>query len=402
MRLLITSGFWPTRTNPITGIFVVQQTEALAQVGCQIDVILPSPFWKPASHFLSVDELGLRSESVKLHRVSTGRLPERMSTHPWVLRANAKTYGACIRRRLRTLLASGHRGWNGCIVHGLRYTGMSLRHWRDLVQGRSAVVLHGVDPALKDGPAAPARREVVGANLGEGPGHVILVGSRLREYALGLGVPEASIKVVSNGTEIPDVAMASCGQRPGGATRRIVSVSNLIPLKGIDLNLRALAMVLDSRPNLSWEYRIVGNGPHRKELEALTQGLGLSDRVSFLGRISYHDTMQEIWDADIFSLPSWGEAFGIVYLEAMARMRPVIGCIGNGPADFIASGIDGFLVPPKNVQAVATVLEKLLRDPALCAAVGRRAYRTALDFSWEANAFRMIELLDLSASTYGI
>ena len=100
-------------------------------------------------------------------------------------------------------------------------------------------------------------------------------------------------------------------------TRRILSVSNLIRIKGVDDNLRALGSLYKRNPSIAWEYRIVGDGPCKQELEALSRSLGIAERVLFLGRIGYEETMAEIDACDIFSLPSWGEAFGIVYLEAM-------------------------------------------------------------------------------------
>jgi len=103
--------------------------------------------------------------------------------------------------------------------------------------------------------------------------------------------------------------------------------------------------------------------------------------------------MQAIADADIFALPSWGEAFGIVYLEAMARMRPVIGCLDNGAADIISDGVDGLLIPPHDEVALAQALGCLLSDPEQCRTMGTAGRQTAEQFTWHVNAAKMLELL---------
>ena len=123
-------------------------------------------------------------------------------------------------------------------------------------------------------------------------------------------------------------------------------------------------------------------------------GLGLSRRVTFLGRLSYEETMQEIAQADIFSMPSWAEAFGIVYLEAMARGRPAIGCVNNGAADIITDNEDGLLIGPRDVGALEAAIAHLLESPELCRRLGIAGRRTAERFSSDENARRMLALLD--------
>ena len=209
---------------------------------------------------------------------------------------------------------------------------------------------------------------------------------------------------------VVDEAQFTPGPKPAELLERyqltgykvLMTVARLWPediYKGVDVTIQALPQIVAQMPDV--KYLVIGRGGDQPRLAQLAADLGVSDRVIFAGFVPTAELPDHYRVADAYVMPSQ-EGFGIVYLEAMARMRPVIGCTRNGPADFVTSGIDGFLVPPKNVQAVATVLEQLLGDPALCAAVGRRAYRTALDFSWGANALRMIELLDLSASTDGI
>ena len=90
--------------------------------------------------------------------------------------------------------------------------------------------------------------------------------------------------------------------------------------------------------------------------------------------------------ADVFAMPSWDEAFGLVYTEAMAQGTPVIACRGEGPEDFIDDGESGYLVPVRDARAVAGIIASVLDDPEAARAVGEAGQRAAPQLSWERNA----------------
>jgi glycosyltransferase involved in cell wall biosynthesis len=393
MKLLMVSGFWPTTANPISGIFVVQQIAALARLGCHVTVALAKTLGRPAAPYLAVEQLGLPAGQVRLVEFPVVRLPEKLSDLPGVLPLNVLVarfmYGSAIAR-----LAADGGPFDGGIVHGGRYAGLTIPAWRHHVRGGVALVVHGIDPVLAKAGNAERTRGFFTATA-HAADAVVLVGNPLVGHAGAIGIPEAKLQVVPNGTELPGCDMARDARRDPSTPRHIVSVSNLIAWKGIDLNLRALADLATRRPELSWVYRVVGDGPERARLADLAEALGIAGQVSFLGRIPYAQTMREVADADIFALPSWAEAFGIVYLEAMARSRPVIGCHENGAADIITSGRDGLLIPPRDVAALAEALEKLIENPDLCRDLGREGRKTAEQYSWEHNARRMLALLGM-------
>lgn len=389
LRLIVVCEYWPSRTNPISGVFLVQQVAAILTKASFVTVIVPKIVGKP-QEYCSVAELGLDEARVVVIEVLTARIPGSLAFMPGFLRLNAIFSGLAVAFKLREI--SRVEDINGCLVHDSRYASLSLPFWRRFVRGKVVTVMHGVDPYF----GSVRRRRSAKSQfrqLGGLTDFVALVGSPLRGYATSLGLPEKKMRVVANGTDLPPRAVASDGQRPSSARRRIVSVCNLNEIKGIDDNLLALRALSTRRPDLAWEYRVVGDGAQRESLESLSVSLGLSDRVTFVGRIPYLETMSEISDCDIFCLASWGEAFGIVYLEAMARMRPVIGCLENGPADFITSGHDGLLVPPRSTAALAEALECLIEDPGKCQRLGREARNTAEKFSWDTNAELMLDLL---------
>jgi glycosyltransferase involved in cell wall biosynthesis len=90
--------------------------------------------------------------------------------------------------------------------------------------------------------------------------------------------------------------------------------------------------------------------------------------------------------AQLVALPSWDEAFGLVYTEAMAQGTPVIAGKGEGPEDFISDGVSGYLAPVRSPEALAGIIAEVLDDPAKAADIGEAGRAAALELSWERNA----------------
>jgi phosphatidyl-myo-inositol dimannoside synthase len=140
--------------------------------------------------------------------------------------------------------------------------------------------------------------------------------------------------------------------------------------KGHDVILRALPSVLRRVPNLT--YVVVGEGDDRARIEALADSLGLRPHVIFTGRVSDAELVAVYNRSDVFALPAKtvltdqeakGEGFGIVFLEAMAFGKPVIGPNDGAPAEIIRHEEHGLLVDPEDAAAVAEALLNLLTNP---------------------------------------
>lgn len=390
-NLLLISDYWPTKANPISGIFVVQQVSALQKLGIQVCVVLNNVSGNRASPYLSIYELGLSSNGLSVVEINVIRFPEKFSSLKGVGYINTKMIGAFLDYNL-SKIAKRLGPFDSCVVHGIRYTGLSIKSWERHVKGNTVIVIHGVDPFLNK-----MRSKQWLVNFIEEANSLsklfIVVGNPLLNHLVSLGIGKNRIKVIANGTEIIEIEDILNNQRGLTEKRIVISVSNLIKIKGIDLNLIALSNISQRLPNLVWEYHIIGDGPELINLVNLSETLGIAEHVHFYGRISYDKTMQKVSDADIFSLPSWGEAFGIVYLEAMMRTRPVIGCFENGAADIIIDGVNGLLVPPKNTNELADKLEALLLSPDLCQKLGQEGRKTAEKFSWKRNALEILEAI---------
>lgn len=144
---------------------------------------------------------------------------------------------------------------------------------------------------------------------------------------------------------------------PGG-NKILLAMGRLTEQKGFDLLLRAFSKI--SPKHRDWILQIWGEGPLQDSLEKLRDQLNLQDKVQFRGltKKSY-DIMQ---NADIFVMSSRWEGLPMVLGEAMACGLPVISFACHGPKDLIRDGVDGVLIPPEDVPALASGLEKLMND----------------------------------------
>jgi teichuronic acid biosynthesis glycosyltransferase TuaC len=173
--------------------------------------------------------------------------------------------------------------------------------------------------------------------------------------------------------------------------RLLLSVSRLMPSKGIDLNLMALKQLVHKYPDLV--YLIVGEGLERQAVERLVRELNLTDRVEFIGQLPHNQVMEYISICDVFTLPSWQETFGLVYVEAMAHGKPVIGVQGQGVDGIVTHRETGMLVKPRDVGSLVEALDYLLSHPEEARMMGERARKLVLEnYTWEKNAEKTIEV----------
>jgi teichuronic acid biosynthesis glycosyltransferase TuaC len=156
----------------------------------------------------------------------------------------------------------------------------------------------------------------------------------------------------------------------------ILSVGNLIPIKGHELLLRSVAAIVSSHPRV--QCKIIGDGSERIRLQALARELQIADRVHFLGRRSRSEVAAAMKECALFALPSWYEGLGCVYLEAMSTERPAIGCRGQGIEEVIRHGENGWLIEPRNSGDLTAALQRLLSDEPLRKSIGQNARQTIL------------------------
>jgi glycosyltransferase involved in cell wall biosynthesis len=157
---------------------------------------------------------------------------------------------------------------------------------------------------------------------------------------------------------------------PPPAPTRLAAVGRLIPIKGFDLLLRAFVLARAEVPELTLE--VAGAGPLDAALRA-----SAPEGVTFLGRVA---PVQEVYERNaIVVVPSRGEGFGMVALEAAERGRAVIASDVGGLPEIVADGETGVIVPREDVDALARAIVVLSRDGELVRQYGHAARRRALD-----------------------
>jgi glycosyltransferase involved in cell wall biosynthesis len=155
---------------------------------------------------------------------------------------------------------------------------------------------------------------------------------------------------------------------------RLLCVGRLIPIKGHVVLLRAFAAARERLPGL--ELEIAGRGPLEPALKALALELGIADAVHFLGHVS--PIQAAIERAAVVVVPSMGEGFGMVALEAMERARPVIAAEIGGLGELVRDGETGVLVPPGEAEPLTEAIVRVLGDLDLARRMGEAGRQRAL------------------------
>ena len=164
----------------------------------------------------------------------------------------------------------------------------------------------------------------------------------------------------------------------------VASVGALIPRKGHDLTIRAVASLPGVR------LKIAGEGPERAGLDRLIAELGVGDRVGMLGSIPHVDLPPLLAAADVLALPSSSEGLANAWMEALASGTPVVTCDVGGAREAIDRPEAGRIVA-REPGAIAAAIADLLANPPDRSAVRAAAER----FTWEANTAALVEHLTM-------
>ena len=390
MKVLVLSHLYPSTFRETAGIFVHEQVKALEKKGVKVEVVSPVP-WTPFLLDRLSQEWKAYSEipaEAMLDGIKVGYPRYLAFPRAWF----SASSGHRMYRGVKNAAGKIYQEFPFDLIHAHvalpdGYAGALLaQHF-----GKPLIVtIHGQDLQHTVERNAACQRAI--SYVLNSASRTILVSHKLKRLATKYSNLPDKLVVVSNGVDPRNVVLCpveSINQQKEGPT--LLSVSNLVPTKGIDLNLFALQKI---RKNHSmFLYLVIGGGPEEAKLRKLARKLGLEKQVEFLGRQPHYQVMKYIAACDIFTLPSWKEGFGVVYLEAMATGKPVIGCEGEGIEDFVEHGKTGLLVKPKDVDSLVEALDCLLSHSEEAQAMGERARTLVLEnYTREKNASKTIEV----------
>lgn len=229
--------------------------------------------------------------------------------------------------------------------------------------------------------------------LYKGANAIIANSHHTKELLELIGVPPERIHVIHPGVNVAEFlatenAKRAVRQRHGlGEAVTLLTVGRLQRRKGQDMVIKALPRIKEKFPKV--KYLIVGSGEERGSLQQLAQDHGVREDVVFAGSVSDNDRAAYYAACDLFLMPNRQidadiEGFGIVFLEAAAAGKPVIGGRSGGTKEAIQDGVTGIRVDGENVEAIAAAVTALLGDPGKMRAMGERGKQwVERAFSWE-------------------
>ena len=160
---------------------------------------------------------------------------------------------------------------------------------------------------------------------------------------------------------------------------------------GPEYLVQAMEMIVRQYPHT--KLLMAGSGELRSQLGALTEQLGLTRSISFLGAVEHHQVPELLKNVDIFVMPSIREEFGVSAVEAQAMEIPVVATRVGGIPEVVLDGETGILVEPGNSEQLAQAILTLVENPALRRQMGERGREHILaNYRWEDNAALMEEL----------
>jgi glycosyltransferase involved in cell wall biosynthesis len=382
VRLLTFTTLYPNAVQPEHGIFVETRLRRMIDVGSvEAQVLAPVPWFPvPWRAFGRYGRLARVPRAEERHGLSVlhPRYPVipklGMTLAPFLLYAAAAS-------TLGRLLRSGHR-FDLIDAHYFYPDGVAA-----VLLGRRfglpvSITGRGTDLNLIARYAVPRRMINWAA---ERAACLITVSQALKQVLVEIGVEAKRVHVLRNGV---DLGLFRPGDRETARRRLgvsppvVASIGHLIPRKGHDLVIRALAELPEAT------LVIAGEGPDGPALRALAGNLGVSERVRFLGQVA-HERMAEIYGAaDVLVLASDREGWPNVLLEAMACGTPVAASDLWGMPEIVTSPAAGRLIPERTPGAVARTLRALIDDPPERAQT--RAH--AEGFAWDEVAARQMAL----------
>lgn len=228
---------------------------------------------------------------------------------------------------------------------------------------------------------------------------VVAVSSFTCDAMSALGVPAESMVLIQNGVDIdqftPGERDPELIARHGLDGKQIVlTVGRLVARKGADMAIRAMKQVVAQRPDV--HYLIVGDGEMRAELEYLIDSEGLQQQVTLVGKVSESDLLRYMRLCDLFLMPNRTmpdgdtEGFGLVFREANACRKPVIGGRAGGAVEAVVDGFSGLLVDGGKPDDIAAAVLRILGDRELADKLGEGGLALARAHSTRAVAHQFL------------
>lgn len=370
MRVLIVPSWFPSKEDPVAGIFVADQVKALARVpGVSVTILSWGhgdshvPLHKPFAALLVI----LRHFCRKLNRRELTKLDSQVDLN--VLAAPALTVSSRVSRNwYSAILGAADRAMDRYVKSGQSF---------DIIHAHCAIPAGLVAMALSEKylvpyviteHAFPSRTPAMLSSHEQAAKFGSVFRDASRAFAVSKSLAnEISSLGVANVDVLPNVYddsvfVSQGAPRYSGGVLKLLSVANATNVKGLDVLLRAIA---DYRYRLGEDVKciIAGGGPGQKELKKLSKVLGVRDAVKFEGALSRSELLKRYRDCSAVVISSHRETFGMVGVEALACGRLIVSTRCGGPEEYIVDKKNGLLVnvnSPRELSQAFMELRALL------------------------------------------
>lgn len=216
--------------------------------------------------------------------------------------------------------------------------------------------------------------------------HIAVVSTPMREQVLMLGVKPSNISVAPMGTDLSNLFTPPSNDKER-EKNKLLFVGRLVEKKGVSVLLHAMKNLIDKKQMVLLD--IVGDGPNRRLLEALTDELGISTYVNFIGSKPHNELLFYYRRSAILIMPSIvtpggdQEGFGLVNVEAMGCGCPVIASDLKVIRDIIKHDVNGILVPQNNDKELADAIERSLNNAEKLSRLSKNSTESIQKFDWK-------------------
>lgn len=210
--------------------------------------------------------------------------------------------------------------------------------------------------------------------------YLISVSENLKQYVTSI-MPSLLVQVINNGVDL-DEFHPRMMKHNNSDPIKIIMVGRLIELKGFQYVIQSIPDVIRKSPKRVI-VDVIGEGEKKEELINLTNRLGISQNVNFLGFLDRKELAKKYREASIFVIPSLNEAFPVALLEAMASGLPIIGSKVGGIKEIVKEGVNGFLTESKNIHRFSDCLMKLINDDELRYEFGQKSVELSKSWDWK-------------------
>jgi len=379
MNILFVSDYYPNPKQPQFCIFIQQQAEALIRLGHKVEVIVPISTYSLKE---KINEILLAGISVFYSEYFT--LYKKIYSNI-ALKRNIKVYEKFFRfeqydiisihmfdeftLRIFTEIAKNHN--NKLVIH---YHGLSILYDYPIPL-LARVLQHRGDRVLK--------------NLIAKADAIVGVSNKVCDRAKAVLINK-NFFTVYNGvnTELFQPLIIKNNQK-----YTIICVASLKRIKGNQYLINAVKMLAEKYGDNKIKLFLIGHGPDKENLIEQIKNLNMENIVQMIGYIRYEEVAHIMAQGDVFAMPSFYEALGCVYLEAMACRLPVIACKYQGIDEIITDGQNGLLVEPHNTIQIFEKLDYLYQHKDISEVIALNGYLTALNrYTWLDSAKSLIEV----------